>query len=134
GPALELTGSLDARRVPGGVLVQEPDRKLEGREEMEVVCGSPTDEQWADLLFAWTVCKHVTSKEIVIARGRQAIGIGAGQQRRVDAVKLAVEKARERGHDPAGSVLASDAFFPYPDGPQAALDAGVTAIVQPGGS
>jgi phosphoribosylaminoimidazolecarboxamide formyltransferase / IMP cyclohydrolase len=134
GPPLELTGALDAKRVPGGVLVQEPDRKLEGRDDMVVVCGSPTDEQWADLLFAWTVCKHVTSNAIVIARDRQAIGIGAGQQSRVDAVKLAIEKAAERGHDLAGSVLASDAFFPYPDGPQAALDAGVTAIVQPGGS
>ena len=134
GPGLESSSALDAKRVPGGLLVQEPDLKLEAREDMEVVCGSPTDEQWVDLVFAWTVCKHVTSNAIVIARGRQAIGIGAGQQSRVDAVELAVEKAGERGHDLAGAVLASDAFFPYPDGPQAALDAGVVALVQPGGS
>jgi phosphoribosylaminoimidazolecarboxamide formyltransferase/IMP cyclohydrolase len=134
GPALELTNALDTKRVPGGVLVQEPDNGLDSRDEMEVVCGSPDEAQWADLLFAWTVCKHVTSNAIVIARNRMAIGIGAGQQSRVDAVRLAVEKARERGHDLAGAVLASDAFFPFPDGPQLALDAGVTAVIQPGGS
>jgi len=101
---------------------------------MEVVCGTIDEAQWADLLFAWTVCKHVTSNAIVVARGRQALGIGAGQQSRVDAVRLAVEKARERGHDLTGAVLASDAFFPFADGPQLALDAGVTAVIQPGGS
>jgi phosphoribosylaminoimidazolecarboxamide formyltransferase/IMP cyclohydrolase len=134
GPALELTDALDAKRVPGGVLVQEPDLGRDSRDEMEVVCGSPDVEQWVDLLFAWTVCKHVTSNAIVIARGRQAIGIGAGQQSRVDAVRLAVEKARERGHDLGGAVLASDALFPFADGPQLALDAGVRAVIQPGGS
>jgi phosphoribosylaminoimidazolecarboxamide formyltransferase/IMP cyclohydrolase len=101
---------------------------------MEVVTGALDEEQWADLLFAWTVCKHVTSNAIVIARGRQAIGIGAGQQSRVDAVRLAVEKARERGHDLSGAVLASDALFPFADGPQLALDAGVRGVIQPGGS
>ncbi len=134
GPALEPTDALDAKRVPGGVLIQEPDGALESRDEMEVVAGSLDDAQWADLLFAWTVCKHVTSNAIVIARGRQALGIGAGQQSRVDAVRLSVEKAQERGHALGGAVLASDAFFPYPDGPEVALEAGVTAIVQPGGS
>ncbi len=134
GPPLALTRALDAKRVPGGLLVQEPDRSLESREEMEVVCGTIDEAQWADLLFAWTVCKHVTSNAIVVARGRQALGIGAGQQSRVDAVRLAVEKARERGHDLTGAVLASDAFFPFADGPQLALDAGVTAVIQPGGS
>jgi phosphoribosylaminoimidazolecarboxamide formyltransferase / IMP cyclohydrolase len=133
GPALNL-GGLDAKRVTGGVLVQEPDLLLESRDELELVCGSLDEAGWTDLLFAWTVCKHVTSNAIVIARGRQAIGIGAGQQSRVDAVRLAVEKARERGHDLTGAVLASDAFFPFPDGPQLALDAGVQAIIQPGGS
>ena len=134
GPGLDLTTALDAKRVPGGVLVQEPDRRLELRAEMELVCGTVDDARWSDLDFAWAVCKHVTSNAIVIAKGRQAIGIGAGQQSRVDAVRLAVEKARERGHDLRGAVLASDAFFPFPDGPQLALEAGVTAIVQPGGS
>jgi phosphoribosylaminoimidazolecarboxamide formyltransferase / IMP cyclohydrolase len=134
GPALAPTNALDAKRVPGGVLVQEPDRRLERRTEMELACGSIDNAQWMDVEFAWAVCKHVSSNAIVIARNRQAIGIGAGQQSRVDAVRLAVEKARDRGHELGGAVLASDAFFPFPDGPQLALEAGVTAIVQPGGS
>jgi phosphoribosylaminoimidazolecarboxamide formyltransferase/IMP cyclohydrolase len=101
---------------------------------MEVACGDPTEETWGDLLFAWRVCKHVGSNAIVIAKELATIGIGGGQTSRVDAVKLALDKAREHGHDLAGAVLASDAFFPFPDGPKAALDAGVTAIIQPGGS
>jgi phosphoribosylaminoimidazolecarboxamide formyltransferase / IMP cyclohydrolase len=133
GPALERAG-LNAKVVTGGVLVQEPDLLLESRDDIEVVCGSLDEAGWADLLFVWTVCKHVTSNAIVIARGRQALGIGAGQQSRVDAVRLAVEKAQERGHDLTGAVLASDAFFPFADGPQLALDAGVRAVIQPGGS
>jgi phosphoribosylaminoimidazolecarboxamide formyltransferase/IMP cyclohydrolase len=101
---------------------------------MEVVCGEVSDEQWADLLFAWRVVKHVTSNAIVLARAGQTLGIGAGQMSRVDAVRIAVEKARELGHSLAGSVLASDAFFPFADGPQLALDAGVAVFIQPGGS
>ena len=127
----DLADTLDAKRVPGGLLVQERDVS---EDDFEVACGELTDAQRADLRFAWAVCKHVTSNAIVIARDRMTIGIGAGQQSRVDAVKLAIDKARDRGHDLAGAVLASDAFFPFPDGPQLALDAGVTAIVQPGGS
>ena len=92
---------------------------------MEVVCGEVSEEQWEDLLFAWRVAKHVTSNAIVLARGGQTVGIGAGQMSRVDAVRIAVEKAREHGHSLEGSVLASDAFFPFADGPQLALDAGV---------
>jgi phosphoribosylaminoimidazolecarboxamide formyltransferase/IMP cyclohydrolase len=80
------------------------------------------------------VCKHVTSNAIVIGRGREALGIGAGQQSRVDSVRLAVDKAIERGHDLTGAVLASDAFFPFADGPQLGLEAGVRAVIQPGGS
>ena len=133
GPDLH-PGGLDAKRVYGGVLVQERDSLLEARDEVELVCGSLDEEGWSDLLFAWTVCKHIKSNAIVIARGRQALGIGAGQQSRVDAVRLAVEKAKERGHDLTGAVLASDAFFPFADGPQLALDAGVRAVIQPGGS
>jgi phosphoribosylaminoimidazolecarboxamide formyltransferase/IMP cyclohydrolase len=116
------------------LLVQEPDLLLEARDQMELVCGSLDETAWADLLFAWTVCKHVTSNAIVIARERQALGIGAGQQSRVDAVRLAVEKAHERDHSLTGAVLASDAFFPFADGPQLALEAGVRAVIQPGGS
>jgi phosphoribosylaminoimidazolecarboxamide formyltransferase/IMP cyclohydrolase len=133
GPVVDCGGP-DFKRVPGGILVQEPDALLESREQMELVCGVLDEDGWSDLLFAWTVCKHVKSNAIVIARGRQALGIGAGQQSRVDAVRLAVEKAHERGHDLSGAVLASDAFFPFADGPQLGLEAGVRAVIQPGGS
>jgi phosphoribosylaminoimidazolecarboxamide formyltransferase / IMP cyclohydrolase len=134
GPALELTGALDARSVPGGFLIQQPDVGMEARDELDAVCGSPTEEQWRDLLFAWCVCKHVTSNAIVLAKGQMTLGIGAGQQSRVDAVRLALDKAKERVHDLRGAVLASDAFFPFADGPGLALEAGVRAIIQPGGS
>jgi phosphoribosylaminoimidazolecarboxamide formyltransferase / IMP cyclohydrolase len=128
GPELEL------KRVIGGVLVQERDREVDDRTAMEVVCGELDETAWGDALFAWRVVKHVTSNAIVLARGLQTLGIGAGQMSRVDAVRIAVEKAREHGHSLEGAVLASDAFFPFADGPQLALEAGVTAIVQPGGS
>ena len=101
---------------------------------MTVVAGSPTEEQWGDLLFAWRVCKHVWSNAIVIANDLQTLGIGAGQQSRVDSVRIALEKAQNFGHDLEGSVLASDAFFPFADGPELALASGVAAIIQPGGS
>ena len=122
------------KRVAGGLLVQDPDAEVEDRDGWQVACGAPDERQWADLVFAWRVCKHVSSNAIVLARDGATIGIGAGQMSRVDAVRIAVEKAAAHGHDPAGSVLASDAFFPFPDGPQIALDAGTMAIVQPGGS
>ena len=124
----------DLRRVVGGLLVQDRDLGPDPRDEMTVVCGEVDDDTWRDLLFAWTVVKHVTSNAIVLAAGGTTIGVGAGQMSRVDAVRIALDKAREHGHDPAGAVLASDAFFPFADGPSLALDAGVTAIVQPGGS
>ena len=124
----------DYRRVLGGLLVQDRDREVGVRAEMEVVCGSVSEERWDDLLFAWVVVKHVLSNAIVIARDGQTLGIGAGQTSRVDAVRIAVEKARELGHPLEGAVLASDAFFPFADGPQLALEAGVATIVQPGGS
>jgi phosphoribosylaminoimidazolecarboxamide formyltransferase/IMP cyclohydrolase len=127
-------GERDFKRVLGGVLVQDRDWDVDDREGMEVACGDPSEELWGDLVFAWRVCKHVGSNAIVIAKNLATIGIGGGQTSRVDAVKLALDKIREHGHDPQGAVLASDAFFPFPDGPQAALDAGVTAIIQPGGS
>jgi len=124
----------DYKRVVGGLLVQDRDFDVDDREGMEVVAGNPSEECWGDLLFAWRVCKHVTSNAIVIAKDLQTIGIGGGQTSRVDSVKIAIEKAREHGHDLTDAALASDAFFPFPDGPQAALDAGVTALIQPGGS
>jgi phosphoribosylaminoimidazolecarboxamide formyltransferase/IMP cyclohydrolase len=83
------------------------------------------------MLFAWKVCKHVRSNAIVLTRDLATIGIGAGQMSRVDSVRLAIEKSRT---DIAGAVMASDAYFPFPDGPQLALEAGVSAIIQPGGS
>jgi phosphoribosylaminoimidazolecarboxamide formyltransferase/IMP cyclohydrolase len=127
-------GERDLKRVLGGVLIQKRDTDMQERDTMEVVCGSLDERTWGDLLFAWRVCKHVSSNAIVIARDLRTIGIGAGQMSRVDAVRIAIEKAREHGHDLGGAALASDAFFPFADGPQLALDAGVTAIVQPGGS
>jgi phosphoribosylaminoimidazolecarboxamide formyltransferase/IMP cyclohydrolase len=127
-------GERDFKRVLGGLLVQDRDWDVDDREGMEVACGELSEETWGDLVFAWRVCKHVGSNAIVIAKNLATIGIGGGQTSRVDAVKLALEKAREHRHDLQGAVLASDAFFPFPDGPQAALDAGVTAIIQPGGS
>ena len=127
-------GERDYRRVLGGLLVQERDSGVADRAEMQVVCGELSDAQWDDLVFAWRVVKHVASNAIVLARGGQTLGIGAGQMSRVDAVRIAVEKARELGHSLEGAVLASDAFFPFADGPQLALDSGVVALIQPGGS
>jgi phosphoribosylaminoimidazolecarboxamide formyltransferase/IMP cyclohydrolase len=130
-----LFGERDYRRVLGGLLVQDADSEVDDRERMEVVAGQAPDEAgWGDLLFAWRVCKHVLSNAIVLAKDLQTVGVGAGQMSRVDAVRIALEKAREHGHALEGAVLASDAFFPFPDGPRLALEAGVRAIVQPGES
>jgi phosphoribosylaminoimidazolecarboxamide formyltransferase / IMP cyclohydrolase len=124
----------DLKRVLGGVLVQDRDVEADLREGLEAVCGSPTEEQWGDLLFAWAVVRHVPSNAIVLARGGATVGIGGGQTSRVDAVRIALEKARALGHPLDGAVLASDAFFPFADGVELALREGVAAIVQPGGS
>jgi phosphoribosylaminoimidazolecarboxamide formyltransferase / IMP cyclohydrolase len=125
----------DFKRVRGGVLVQDRDTGLEQRDEMQVVTErKPTEEEWGELLYAIRVCKHVRSNAIVLARDLGTVGIGAGQMSRVDSVGLALDKARAAGRDPAGAVLASDAFFPFADGPQLVIDAGIRAIIQPGGS
>jgi phosphoribosylaminoimidazolecarboxamide formyltransferase/IMP cyclohydrolase len=130
---IPLLGDKDIRQVTGGLLVQDRDVVGEGRDQMDVVTGrAPTEEEWADLVFAWRVCRHVRSNAIVLARGGATIGIGAGQMSRVDSVRLAIEKARP--DDLGGTVLASDAFFPFADGPELAIERGITAIVQPGGS
>jgi phosphoribosylaminoimidazolecarboxamide formyltransferase / IMP cyclohydrolase len=130
------TEEVEARSVLGGQLVQTHDEVTETREQMDAMTSAePGEQQWQDLLFAWRVCRHVRSNAIVIARDRATIGIGAGQMSRVDAVRIAIEKAR--AFQPqllAGSSLASDAYFPFADGPELALEAGVTAIIQPGGS
>ncbi len=130
----------DLKRVRGGILVQEPDRIDEDRDSMTVPTQTqPTEEQWSDLLFSWAVCRHVRSNAIVFARDGATVGIGAGQMSRVDSVRIAVDKAHDAFGDAAretlaGSVVASDAFFPFADGPQSAIDAGAKAIIQPGGS
>ena len=131
----EPTGAdRDYRRVLGGLLVQDRDWAPDGREGMKVVSGRLSELEWSDALFAWHVVRHVTSNAIVLAKHGQTVGIGAGQMSRVDAVRIAVEKAHELGHDTGGAVLASDAFFPFADGPKLALAAGVRVLVQPGGS
>ena len=120
------------RQVVGGMLVQDRDVDLEERGEMQVVTERrPTEAEWQELSFAWKVCKHVRSNAIVFSRQLATIGIGAGQMSRVDSVRLAIEKARDGVQ---GAVLASDAYFPFADGPELALNAGATAIIQPGGS
>ncbi len=130
----------DVKRVTGGLLIQDRDGDPEPREIMEAVTGNqPSEEQWQDMLFAWTVCRRVRSNAIVIARGGATLGIGAGQMSRVDSVRLAVEKCRDaRGAEAEslleGAALASDAFFPFADGPELAIEAGATAVIQPGGS
>ena len=128
-------GELDLRRVSGGLLVQDRDTESEERDQMTIVTNAhPTEAQWGDLLFAWRVAKHVKSNAIVFARDLATIGVGAGQMSRVDSTRLATEKAGIAGLGTAGCAVASDAFFPFADGPLTALDAGATVIVQPGGS
>jgi phosphoribosylaminoimidazolecarboxamide formyltransferase/IMP cyclohydrolase len=118
--------------VPGGFLVQTPDRGRLDPDVAQVVSKRrPTEAEWEEIAFAWKVVKYVKSNAIVLARDSAAVGVGAGQMRRVEAVGLAVARAGARAK---GSVLASDAFFPFPDGVEAAIAAGVTAIAQPGGS
>ena len=125
----------DIKRVRGGILIQDRDVALETREEMRVVTKrEPTESEWGELLFAWKVCKHVRSNAIVLARNLGTAGIGAGQMSRIDSVRLAVEKAAAAEIPLDGAAMASDAFFPFADGPQSAIDAGVKAVIQPGGS
>jgi phosphoribosylaminoimidazolecarboxamide formyltransferase / IMP cyclohydrolase len=130
----------DLKRVQGGLLIQDLDGDPEPREIMEVVTSTqPSEQQWRDLLFAWTVVRRVRSNAIVLAKDGATLGIGAGQMSRVDSVRLSVEKCRDaRGEDAdsllSGSVLASDAFFPFADGPELAIQAGASAVIQPGGS
>jgi phosphoribosylaminoimidazolecarboxamide formyltransferase/IMP cyclohydrolase len=122
----------DFRRVDGGLLVQSRDLAAEDLSQARVVTKrAPTAAELADFGFAWLVCKHVKSNAIVLAHNRMIVGVGAGQMSRVDAVQLAVRKSGERHR---GSVLASDAFFPFRDNVDEAARAGITAIVQPGGS
>ena len=120
------------RCLAGGMLMQEADVLADPEELWQTVTDAkPSEKQMIDLRFAWELARHVKSNAILLAQGEAAVGIGGGLPSRVDAVRLAVAKAGEQAH---GAVLASDAFFPFPDGVELAADAGVTAIVQPGGS
>jgi phosphoribosylaminoimidazolecarboxamide formyltransferase/IMP cyclohydrolase len=131
-PRTLAPGDLEMRTVAGGVLVQTADATTSSAAEGRVVTErGPTANELEDLDFAWRVAKHVKSNAIVFAGGGRTLGIGAGQMSRVDSVKIAVSKARV---PLAGSVLASDAFFPFRDGVDEAAKAGVTAIIEPGGS
>ncbi len=125
----------DLKSVIGGYLFQSTDRKLLDDSKMKVVTKrQPTPEEFRALLFGWKVCKHVKSNAIVFAKSDRTLGIGAGQMSRVDSARIAVEKAKMMNLDLSGSVVASDAFFPFPDGVIQAVEAGATAIIQPGGS
>ncbi len=128
----EIFDTLSGKFVQGGVLLQQSDLPLYNENDFKVVTKvQPTKEQLEDLLFGFTVCKHVKSNAIVFARGGKTIGVGAGQMSRVDSVKIATEK---RCEDIEGAVMASDAFFPFRDAIDAAAEAGIKAIIQPGGS
>jgi phosphoribosylaminoimidazolecarboxamide formyltransferase / IMP cyclohydrolase len=125
-------GGLDVRTMPGGALVQDRDVVTERREDFEVVSSrEPTDDEWRDLLLAWTIAWRVKSNTIVLVRDRATVGIGAGQMSRVDSSWIATRKAGDRAK---GASLASDAFFPFPDALEVAADAGATAVIHPGGS
>lgn len=126
GPALQR------RFISGGMLVQDADRMTSVMLQWETATETEVDDElWDDLAFAWDMVRHVKSNAIVLAKDQSLIGVGAGQMSRVDSVEIAIEKAGDRA---SGSVLASDAFFPFPDSIEAAADAGVVAIIQPGGS
>ncbi|MBW8808372.1 MAG: bifunctional phosphoribosylaminoimidazolecarboxamide formyltransferase/IMP cyclohydrolase [Lysobacter sp.] len=125
----------DIKRIGSGLLVQSADLREVGRDELKVVSKlAPTDSQLSDLLFAWRIAKFVKSNAIVYARDHRSIGIGAGQMSRVVSAKIAALKAEEAGLVVPGSVMASDAFFPFRDGIDAAAAAGIKAVIQPGGS
>ena len=134
-PFADTKPPLDMKRVRGGFLVQDRFWFSTDESAWSVATErSPTEAEWRDLRFGWAAVAGVKSNAILLARDEAAIGIGAGQTSRVDASFLAVHKARDMGHDPKGSVLASDAFFPFSDGVEQAAEAGITAIIQPGGS
>jgi phosphoribosylaminoimidazolecarboxamide formyltransferase/IMP cyclohydrolase len=131
--AIEGRSAIDMRSVCGGVLVQDPD--IGGEIKRNVVTKRrPTKTELNAMLFGWRVVKHVKSNAIVYAKADRTLGIGAGQMSRVDSSRIAIWKAKEAGLSLKGSAVASDAFFPFPDGLIAAADAGATCAIQPGGS
>jgi phosphoribosylaminoimidazolecarboxamide formyltransferase/IMP cyclohydrolase len=131
----QLAQSFDMKRVNGGLLVQNTDRGMITESDLKIVSKrQPTADEIRDLLFAWKVVKFVKSNAIVYVKDNQTIGIGAGQMSRVYSAKIANIKAADEGLTVKGSVMASDAFFPFPDGIEAAAAAGITAVIQPGGA
>jgi len=134
-PAAAAAPGLDYKRIGGGLLVQDADRgSLADVELKTVTARAPSEQELKDLQFAWQVAKYVKSNAIVYARDEQTIGVGAGQMSRVYSARIAGIKAADEGLQVAGSVMASDAFFPFRDGIDAAAEAGITAVIQPGGS
>ena len=141
-PLMSGSNAIHGIVMLGGVLVQDADEGHEGRDTMSVVTKrQPTDQEWVDLVFAWKVAKHVKSNAIVFAKDGATVGVGAGQMNRRDSSRIAAIRAAESGEAaglkecPAkGSVVASDAFFPFADGLLAAAEAGATSVIQPGGS
>jgi phosphoribosylaminoimidazolecarboxamide formyltransferase/IMP cyclohydrolase len=129
------TTGFDVKRVNGGLLVQDRDQGMVSLEDLKVVSKrQPTEEELKDALFCWKVAKYVKSNAIVYAKGDMTIGVGAGQMSRVYSAKIAGIKAADEGLEVAGSVMASDAFFPFRDGIDAAAEAGIKCVIQPGGS
>ncbi len=134
-PMSHQTQAHDFKRVGGGLLVQSSDEKVLERKDLAVKTKKqPSEAQWADLLFAWKVAKYVKSNAIVFCRDGATVGVGAGQMSRIDSARIAAIKAKQAGLEIAGSVVASDAFFPFRDGLDAVIDAGAAAVIQPGGS
>ncbi len=130
--SLRNAGGFDTKKVVGGLLVQDRDIRIVASGDLKVMTDrAPNEEELAALLFAWRIVKHVKSNAIVFTKDRQIVGVGAGQMNRIQSVRLAAEQA---GEGARGAVMASDAFFPFPDGPTAAAESGITAIIQPGGS
>ena len=131
----QSASSVQFKSVVGGMLVQQSDNIEELKANMQVVSKrQPTEEEWNAMLFGWKVVKHVKSNAIVYASNERTLGVGAGQMSRVDSSQIAVWKAQNAGLSLKGSVIASDAFFPFADGLVAAAKAGATAAIQPGGS
>ncbi|MEE3214950.1 MAG: bifunctional phosphoribosylaminoimidazolecarboxamide formyltransferase/IMP cyclohydrolase, partial [Pseudomonadota bacterium] len=131
----EQLAAHDLKRVTGGLLVQDRDLGMVERDDLTVVSERvPSEQEMRDLAFAWKVAKYVKSNAIVYAKDGQTIGVGAGQMSRVYSARIAGIKAADEGLSVPGSVMASDAFFPFRDGIDAAASAGITAVIQPGGS
>jgi phosphoribosylaminoimidazolecarboxamide formyltransferase/IMP cyclohydrolase len=134
-PVAHATMGYDFKRIGGGLLVQSPDSRNVAPEELKVVTKkAPTEAQMRDLMFAWRVAKFVKSNAIVFCKDSMTLGVGAGQMSRVDSARIASIKAKNAGLSLDGSSAASDAFFPFRDGLDVVIDAGATAVIQPGGS